>query len=412
MGLFVQYGAGNIGRGFIGALFARSGYEVVFIDVDPVVVSALNERRQYILETVSNEGAVRETVSGVSAVDGKNAESAADIISKADCMATAVGVNILPRIAPVIANGLKKRWAATNTDPLNIIICENLIEAGKLLRGLIEEHLSEDERKLFGKTVGLVEASIGRMVPAMTAEEKNRDPLFVRAEDYHSLPVDAEAVKGSLPKADGLHPVAPFEFYMRRKLFLHNMSHALTAYAGFINGYEYIWQAVSDPNVKLLAERAMIEASLALHAEYGIGMDSLLQAAADMLIRYHNRALGDTISRVGADTFRKLSPNDRLAGAARLCFNHGIEPVYICAGITAALVFENEDSGTKKINEQKKDRGILDILRGHCMFDEGSAAEKYVTRYTDALCKNANASALLAEAESIVNEVNREKRIV
>ena len=29
----VQFGAGNIGRSFIGQLFSRSGYEVVFVDI-------------------------------------------------------------------------------------------------------------------------------------------------------------------------------------------------------------------------------------------------------------------------------------------------------------------------------------------------------------------------------------------
>jgi mannitol-1-phosphate 5-dehydrogenase len=34
----VMYGAGNIGRGFIGKVFSEAGYEVVFIDVVPEVV--------------------------------------------------------------------------------------------------------------------------------------------------------------------------------------------------------------------------------------------------------------------------------------------------------------------------------------------------------------------------------------
>ncbi|MBA7563374.1 Mannitol-1-phosphate 5-dehydrogenase [subsurface metagenome] len=30
----IQFGAGNIGRSFIGQLFSRSGYEVVFVDIN------------------------------------------------------------------------------------------------------------------------------------------------------------------------------------------------------------------------------------------------------------------------------------------------------------------------------------------------------------------------------------------
>ena len=41
----VMYGAGNIGRGFIGALFAQSGYQVSFVDVVEATVQALNRGR-------------------------------------------------------------------------------------------------------------------------------------------------------------------------------------------------------------------------------------------------------------------------------------------------------------------------------------------------------------------------------
>jgi len=38
----IQFGAGNIGRGFIGALLSRSGYHVVFADVDNQMVDTIN----------------------------------------------------------------------------------------------------------------------------------------------------------------------------------------------------------------------------------------------------------------------------------------------------------------------------------------------------------------------------------
>ena len=34
----VMYGAGNIGRGFIGQLFSQSGYSVSFIDVNKEII--------------------------------------------------------------------------------------------------------------------------------------------------------------------------------------------------------------------------------------------------------------------------------------------------------------------------------------------------------------------------------------
>ena len=46
----------------------------------------------------------------------------------------------------------------------------------------------------------------------------------------------------------------------------------------------------------------------------------------DLLRRFTNRALGDTIFRLGRDPLRKLAPKDRLVGAARLAEKAGIFP--------------------------------------------------------------------------------------
>ena len=38
----VHFGAGNIGRGFVGLLLSEGGYELVFSDVATALVDALN----------------------------------------------------------------------------------------------------------------------------------------------------------------------------------------------------------------------------------------------------------------------------------------------------------------------------------------------------------------------------------
>ena len=42
-----MYGAGNIGRGFIGQLFSMSGYEIGFVDVNEAVISRLSSDHKY-----------------------------------------------------------------------------------------------------------------------------------------------------------------------------------------------------------------------------------------------------------------------------------------------------------------------------------------------------------------------------
>ena len=137
----VMYGAGNIGRGFIGQLFSQSGYNVSFIDVNKEVIEALNNRGEYIVEVLSNDSNEEVAVKNVSAVDGTDADAVAEAIANCDIMATAVGVNILPRIVGNIAAGLKKRWENGNKTHFNIIICENLLDADKILAKYVKELL-------------------------------------------------------------------------------------------------------------------------------------------------------------------------------------------------------------------------------------------------------------------------------
>ena len=65
-------------------------------------------------------------------------------------MATAVGVNVLKFIIPNIVAGLRLR-KERNLTPFNIIICENLMDANKVIEGMIKENLTEEEKEWFDK---------------------------------------------------------------------------------------------------------------------------------------------------------------------------------------------------------------------------------------------------------------------
>ena len=332
----VMYGGGNIGRGFIGATLSQSGYEVTFIDVAEPVVRALQEKHCYPVRYVSSEGYEDVRIENVTAVNGNDTEAAAEVIAACDIMATAVGARILKFIVPNIVEGLRRRWSRTEA-PLNIIICENLNDANKILEGMLKEQLSEEEKKIFDARVGLVEASIGRMVPVQTEEMKDGDPMRVCVERYGFLPVDKAAFKGAVPEIKNMVPFEPFDFFIKRKLFIHNMGHATCAYLGDLLGLTYIYEAIAVPEIRIIVQNAMLESALALSKRYGASLADLQLHITDLLGRFTNAALKDTCQRVGGDPARKLGPDDRLIGAAKLAMDQGVTPAYMAIGAAAGL---------------------------------------------------------------------------
>ncbi|MBQ4061511.1 MAG: mannitol dehydrogenase [Christensenellaceae bacterium] len=377
----VMYGAGNIGRGFVGMLMSLSGYEVDFIDVAKPVIDALNEKHCYPVRYVSSVGYEDVIVKNVNAVDGNDINAASEAIAACDIMATAVGARILKFIVPNIVAGLRKRWALTDA-PLNIIICENLMDANLILEGMIKKELTEEEKKLFDERVGLVEASIGRMVPVQTEEMKDGDPLRVCVEQYGFLPTDKAAFKGEIPGIKNMVPFEPFDFYIKRKLYIHNMGHAACAYLGDYLGLEYIYQSADMPEIRVIAQNAMLQSASALSKKYGVDLSGVILHIGDLLYRFTNAALKDTCKRVGGDPARKLSCEDRLIGSSKLALEQGTVPVYIAAGAAAAVrrylaeadTVQSEENARKVLTEVSElEDGILKdiIIKYYKLLNEG-----------------------------------------
>ncbi len=358
----VMYGAGNIGRGFIGKVFSESGYEVCFIDISPALIDEINRRGEYSVRIVSGDTSVDEPVRNVRAVSGLT-EQAVDEIVTCDAMATAVGVNALPKLAPVIAKAAIARMER-GLKPLDIILCENQLECDVLMRGWIYEHLNDEQRRWADDNLGLVEASIGRMVPSLPPELRALDPLLICVEPYADLPVDRHGFKGEIPQLKGLIPYAPFSYCIRRKLFIHNGGHAVCAYLGWQKGYKYIWQAIADPDVYDATRAFMLASAQALIAEFGESVRADVEANVDdLLARFGNKALGDTVARVGGDPARKLRRNDRIIGAALYCLEQGVDPAPIISVVKAALAFDNEaDPTASKVQQALREGGAERVM--------------------------------------------------
>ena len=374
----VLFGAGKIGRSFIGQLFSRSGYEVVFIDKDRQMIDALNRQQSYQVHICDTnpQTIVVENVRGVY-VD--EPATVIDEIASADILAVSIGKNGLPHIVAVLAEGLLKRENDHPGWALDIILAENMRNADMFLYEELQKVLPSDYP--LHERVGLVETSIGKMVP-LAVHQSDDDILSVSAEAYNTLIVDKKGFKNTIPAVAGLEAKDNMKAWVDRKLFIHNFGHAAVAYMGYLlhPDYVYTWEALEDDAVKSFAKEAMLQSAVVLETIYpGVFAEGHLQEHIDDLLRrFANRSLGDTIFRVGCDLYRKLSPDDRVITPLMSAYRNRLPLDKIVQTLSAALQFkatgpdgkmfpsdidfhnELEKEGKRKILQQVC--GITDIL--------------------------------------------------
>src|SRR5690554_44866 len=165
----VHFGAGNIGRGFIGLLLHDAGYHTTFIDVNKEIIEAINQEKQYRV-LLADQNQQEETVTNISGIiSSEEPGKVSDAIAEADIVTTAVGPNVLPIIAKNIAEGLIQRFSQTN-NPVNVIACENMIGGSTLLKEKVLEHIPEEQKSMIESLVGFPDAAVDRIVPNQTNE--------------------------------------------------------------------------------------------------------------------------------------------------------------------------------------------------------------------------------------------------
>ena len=304
----VQFGAGKIGRGFLGQLLFEGGYRTTFIDADTDLVDALNGRGEYPLWLVSETETQTLLVKNLCALEARrDRDKVTQAIVGADLICVAVGANVLPHVAPALAAGLNAR-ASAGRGPIDVLLCENQWHAASLMRGLVAPHIAPESSAYFETQVGLVETVIGRMVPTITEAQRAEDPLLIVAEPYKELPIARAHLRGEVPSLPGLIATDDFEAYEARKLYLHNMSHAALAYVGHLRSHKYVWQCAADSQVAEVCREALGEVVPALAAEYGFSLADLTAFAEDLLGRFANRALGDTVGACRCRPAAKAAP--------------------------------------------------------------------------------------------------------
>lgn len=337
----VMFGAGCVGRGFLGQIFAESGYAITFVEIDVPLMDTLNARHGYTLRLVEGDWAGEMTIPVARVLYSQANEVLVQALAETRLVTTAVGTRSLPDVAPIIAAGIVRRAERGVDAPLNVLICENMPDASATFRAMVMAHVPPAHHAFAETRVGFVDVVIGRTIPRPTPEMRARDCGFIIADTYKQLPVNRPRFVGPLPEIVGLLPTDNFQVYIDRKLYLHNCGHAILGYLGVRRGHEFTHVAVQDAEIRRVLEGAFAEVKVGFEVVHGLDGGELDTYIAYLLTNFANHALADRLVRLARDPLRKLGPTDRLVGAARLAERAGVTPDAISWGIAAGYRYDH-----------------------------------------------------------------------
>ena len=330
----VHFGAGNIGRGFVGLLLSNAGYELVFADVAEALIEGLQNSDSYAVHEVGDDPRTT-VVRGYSALNSaKQAEELTAAIAEADIVTTAVGAHILRFVAPAIAAGIAAR--PDGAPKVAVMACENAINGTDILKGEVESNYGGDDladRALFANT------AVDRIVPAQAPDAG----LDVTVENYFEWAIETPPFAGDVPDIPGVTWVEDLEPYIERKLFTVNTGHATAAWFGYAAGIDKISDALADSSVAAKVADALADTKSLIVAKHGV--DDAVQTAyvSKILKRFANPYLPDTTLRVGRGPLRKLSRHDRFISPASQLAERGMSSDGLLAAIGAGLRFDSAD---------------------------------------------------------------------
>jgi mannitol-1-phosphate 5-dehydrogenase len=329
------FGAGNIGLSFVGQVFARSGYRLVVADIESSIIARINRHRRYCVQSFAPDGTSEMlTIEPVTAIGATDTEAIRAVLAASDrlpLLATAVGRHAFPDVLRTLRESLPRRIQLPSLD---VITAENIHEPGALAAQVLGR-----------ESPSIHAASVGKMVPVQKSEWDIDGPLTIRAEAFNTLYVDGIGWAGPPPAdVDDVVLVDDIGAWMDRKLYVHNLGHSTCAWVAraLSPSIPTIAQAMADPGISALTDETMRIAAGVVEAAHSdtFTADDLGVHVDDLLHRFANPGLVDTVERVGRDLTRKLARDERIAGCLLTAATHRPDALPLLARVyTTALRF-------------------------------------------------------------------------
>ncbi len=174
----VHFGAGNIGRGFIGYVLHENGFQLNYVDTNTAIIQQLNADHSYQIELLDTDH-TRLTVDRVQAFNSLTEQDQiiAQIVA-ATLISTSVGAKNLGRIAPVLKTGLLQRCQLKKS--VNILANENIVNASSLLKQAVYALATTAEQALLDQYCYFVNTAIDRQSLSLTDQNSLQKISFLK----------------------------------------------------------------------------------------------------------------------------------------------------------------------------------------------------------------------------------------
>ena len=347
----IIWGAGSIGRGFVAELFMEGGYKIDFVDRDAALVEKLNKNGCYTIFKADESGIEPKVINGGFEAHLPDDARVKELFFEEDLIVdVAVYKQDLESVADMLTPLIVSRANAMPESKLDIITNVNMTSPEKEMRSMLEARLPiGPARKYLDENTGVSGIFMMCISPKPNAEMLEKDPLAVYNNAFFEQAIDITALKGKHPIAPRLRLSDRLEAEEARKLYTLNMAHCLLAYLGTPKGLKTSLEAVRDEELLGILKGALDESSTGLIKKFGFTPEEMDEWKEIILSLLRNPYMADPLSRLGADTKRKLGAKDRLVMPIKLCREAGKEPVNLIKALNAGYRFNNDDDGTRQV---------------------------------------------------------------
>ncbi|GAB2025455.1 mannitol-1-phosphate 5-dehydrogenase [Lactovum odontotermitis] len=378
----VHFGAGNIGRGFIGEILFKNDFEITFIDVSAALIDQLNQQHEYEI-VLAEETQQKIKVEGVCGINSRtNPNDVIKAIREADIVTTAVGPQVLPYIAELTARGIQAR-REMNKGPIDFIACENMIGGSQFYLKEVEKYLADEDAEYAHYCAGFPDAAVDRIVPA----QPDGNGLSVTVEPFCEWVVEVSNLCNPSVKLKGVHYVQNLQPYIERKLFSVNTGHATVAYNGAYHGYKTIFEALGDGRILSALESVQAETRQLLLAKWDFTEEELIQYHETIVSRFANPQIVDEVTRVARTPLRKLGYDERFIRPIRELAARGLDYSQHLETVGKIFAYTNpDDAEAVKLQENVKTGDLRKLIKEVTQLKEEllidkvfEAAGKYVS---------------------------------